>query len=219
MVDKHCVALPDIDKEVYWEAYYAGQLWSLPPPSSFSQFVWDFMGLEEGMRVLDYCCGNGRDVAFFYDKGCEVTGVDASKNALLACRRHIPSSYVVFELVKPGEKLVLATKFDAVYSRFALHAMTLEEEDRFLDFAFKNLVEGGLLFIECRSIKDPLLGKGEVVSSTERIFGHYRRFIVFNDLIEKLDRLGFYVAFSQESNGLAVAGDDDPVVIRVIAKR
>ena len=55
-----------------------------------------------------------------------------------------------------------AGSFDAVYSRFCLHAMTPAEEDSFVGLGVQPARAGGSLFLECRSIKDPLARQGEV---------------------------------------------------------
>lgn len=81
------------------------------------------------------------------------------------------------------------------------------------------MCDQGLFFIECRSINDPLARQGEVISPTERIHGHYRRFIVADELERRLLDSGFGIVDMLESNGLARLGDDDPVVIRVTARR
>ena len=81
------------------------------------------------------------------------------------------------------------------------------------------LSPGGIFCIECRSINDPLARTGDVLSPDERIAGHYRRFIVLPELLEKLQQQGFQILEQVESNGLAVFGDEDPVVIRVLAAR
>ena len=81
------------------------------------------------------------------------------------------------------------------------------------------LNDGGKFYVECRSTGDPLFRKGEVISSNERSEGHYRRFIDFNELKSRLIDAGFEIEESLESNGLAIYKDDDPVVIRIIAKK
>ena len=93
------------------------------------------------------------------------------------------------------------------------------EEDEFLHYAWSSLVNSGRLFIECRSINDRLAYKGEVLSPTERIHGHYRRFIVKQELVAKIEELGFSIDSVLESDGLAVHGDDDPIVIRLTATK
>jgi bifunctional enzyme CysN/CysC len=60
---------------------------------------------------------------------------------------------------------------------------------------------------------------GEVISPTERIHGHYRRFIVKDDLLERLRSRGFVIESEVESNGLATHGNDDPVVIRIVGRK
>jgi hypothetical protein len=64
-----------------------------------------------------------------------------------------------------------------------------------------------------------LFRKGELLSKTERVDGHYRRFIILDELLDRLQSFGFEIIEAVESNGLAVYGDDDPVVIRVCAKK
>ena len=95
--------------------------------------------------------------------------------------------------------------------------MSLNEEIKTLNMSHKLLSKDGQLFIECRSIKDPLSCKGDILSNTERIEGHYRRFIILEEFKERLVKVGFKIIKTIESNGLAKFGKDDPVVIRIHA--
>ena len=79
--------------------------------------------------------------------------------------------------------------------------------------------DDGFIFIECRSINDQLFHKGDVVSPTERIYGHYRRFIIADEIKDKLESIGFTVTSLIEDSGMAVCGEDDPVVIRISASK
>ena len=88
-----------------------------------------------------------------------------------------------------------------------------------LQAAFSALRPGGEILIECRSINDPLARQGEVIGPTERIHGHYRQFIIMENIRARLETAGFEVLSTIEGNGLAVFGDDDPVVIRVRARK
>lgn len=97
--------------------------------------------------------------------------------------------------------------------------MTREEEGAALAASRDLLGDGGMICIECRSINDALAREGEVISPTERIAGHYRRFIVLQELVDQLDALGMDVVERTESQGLAVHGSEDPVVIRVVARK
>ena len=55
------------------------------------------------------------------------------------------------------------------------------------------------------------------MSNTERIEGHYRRFIILEEFKQRLVQVGFKIMQSIESDGLAKFGEDDPVVIRIHA--
>ncbi len=207
----------DHRRREHWNSYYQ----TSGAPSAASSFALEVAGrLPANVRLLEVGCGNGRDSAYFASCGHSVVAVDMSEAAIAKCRDDHKRSGVRFlagtlDAVAPE----LQGEFDAVYSRFCLHAMTRTEEAAFLSTARQLLRPQGQLFIECRSINDPLARKGEVISPTERIFGHYRRFIVGDELRASLEALQFRVDFELEAAGLAVHGDDDPVVIRLVATR
>lgn len=195
----------------HWRDFYAH---AKPPdePSSFAKAIAG--ALEPTARVLDVGCGNGRDASFFASRGLRVVGLDTSAAAIEAARQRHAVDGLTFFAGRIAELPADGGPLDAIYSRFSLHAMTPAEEDEFLAHSSARLRPGGSLFIECRSISDPLARRGEIVSKTERIFGHYRRFVVPDELRAKLDGLGFRIDSFVESSGLAKLGDDDPVVIR-----
>ena len=108
-------------------------------------------------------------------------------------------------------------KYDLIYSRFVVHAMSMDEELEMLKTSYQLLNKNGQFFIECRSINDPLSNTGEILSHTERIEGHYRRFIILDELKQRLIQVGFEIIEAIESSGLANLEEEDPVVIRVTA--
>ncbi len=208
----------DRGRKAHWDQYY--QQSSAPKgPSSFAQAV--LPSLKSGKSLLEIGSGNGRDASFFAAQGLQVIGIDRSEAAVNLCKvhhQHLPAEFYAGTLadVRPqfGRK-----KFDAVFTRFVLHAMPLAEEIETLAICSQLMKTGAKLFIECRSINDPLARKGEILSPTERIDGHYRRFIILDELKERLALAGFKVLNAMESNGLAAYGSDDPVVIRVTAEK
>lgn len=205
----------DHGRAEHWQRFYANA--SAPEsPSSFATFVAD--GLAPGTHVLEVGCGNGRDAAHFARAGFHVTALDVSAAAIESCRlRHQMPNLSFFH----GEVVDLPADVpvEVVYSRFCLHAMTPTEEQAFITEVAMRLPSQGELHIECRSINDPLARKGEVISKTERIFGHYRRFIVPDELHANLAAAGFDVSYMQESRGVARLDDDDPAVLRICATR
>jgi 2-polyprenyl-3-methyl-5-hydroxy-6-metoxy-1,4-benzoquinol methylase len=157
---------------------------------------------------------------FFARGHHEVTALDLSDGAITACRsthRELPISFLHGALPDLCARFVGG--FDVVYSRFVIHAMPLPEEIDLLRAAARALKPDGVFFIECRSIHDPMARLGKVISPTERLHGHYRRFLVLDELVERLVNAGFRIVEKVESAGLAVHGAEDPVVIRIKAQR
>lgn len=207
----------DFGRQGHWSDYYSSGA-APAKPSPFAESV--NSQIASGTKLIEIGCGNGRDSSFFSREGHDVTALDPSESAITHCKGADASGRIHYhhgtlpELVE-----TVAGPFDAAYSRFVIHAMPLVEEVRTLDAAAKVLAPGSKFFIECRSINDQMARQGEVISPTERILGHYRRFIVKSELEARLVDAGFRIVDSIESNGLAVFGDDDPVVIRVVAER
>lgn len=206
----------DYGRSAHWTQFYRDHKAQAPSPFAIAcsrRFL-------AQMSLLELGCGNGRDAAFFAQRGLRVTALDRSDAAIESCRSGpigAVAEFICLDAANAGS--LSPRRFDVVYSRFSLHAMTREEESGALQASRDLLSSGGLLCIECRSINDALAREGEVISPTERISGHYRRFIVRQELVEQLENLDFDIIEQIESQGLAIYGDEDPVVIRVIAAK
>lgn len=206
----------DHGRQAHWEQFYSGGTAPMEP-SSFARFTAE--QVQPAGRLLEVGCGNGRDAVFLSGVGFDVMALDIAGEAIQACISSHGSHAIEFVASTIGGLNQREADFQVVYSRFSLHAMTPEEEDEFLAESAARLRSGGRLFIECRSINDPLARKGEVISRTERLHGHYRRFVVPNELHAKLGAIGFRPDSMQEARGVAKLGDDDPVVVRVAATK
>lgn len=209
---------PDSGRTAHWRSFYRADI-APAKPSPFAESVADALP-QGGVTLLEIGCGNGRDASFFGSIGHTVTAIDTSEAAIEFCREKHAAPNMRFEA---GGLAAVAPRlkpdFDAIYSRFCLHAMTLDEEIATLGAAASLLKPGGSLYVECRSINDPMARLGEVISPTERIHGHYRRFIIAEDLVARVKAAGLEPVDLVESNGLAVFGEEDPVVIRLTARR
>ena len=199
----------------HWDEYYKKD--KAPSfPSPFALYVANKLSTQQ--NILEIGCGNGRDSKFFSSKGHHVTGLDRSGEAIELCKNLYSSEPIEFffgaitDIAKTNKK-----KYDLIYSRFVIHAMSLNEELEMLTMSYRLLNKDGQFFTECRSINDPLSRKGEILSHTERVKGHYRRFIILEEFKQRLNQVGFVVIETIESNGLALFGKEDPVVIRVKA--
>ena len=208
----------DRGRKAHWDLYY--QKSNAPiQPSTYAESVLPFM--KPGETMLEIGSGNGRDASYFAKNGMQVVAIDRSETAVKLCKdqhQNLPIEFYTGTLTDVSSKFS-KKKFDAVFTRFVLHAMPLDEEIETLAICSRLMRIGGKLFIECRSINDPLSRKGEILSPTERINGHYRRFIILEELIERLTNAGFKIQSAKESQGLSAFGDDDPVVIRITAEK
>ncbi|MDQ3414114.1 MAG: methyltransferase domain-containing protein, partial [Verrucomicrobiota bacterium] len=207
----------DKGKSAYWDGYYH-EVKKVSPPSPFALFVAEQLPPQQ--KILEVGCGNGRDATYFSQLGHAVSAIDKSEAAVELCRElHRASSVRFFAGTLRKYEEEWAGSFDLVYSRFVLHAMTETEELEMLRAAHLALGSGGRILLECRSINDPMAREGEVISLTERIAGHYRRFIIPEELRSRLQSCGFEIQFEIESTGLAPYQDEDPVVIRVTGQK
>lgn len=204
----------------HWNGYYEGQE-KIPDPSSFALEISESIGVTARDRVLDYGCGNGRDT-FFFARFSKTLGVDVSTAAIETCNifrdDRDKSDRVHFKEISEQNIGDVIRDFNPTlfYARFVLHAMTAKQESQLLDTLAITLSPDCYLAIECRTIRDPLFLRGTKISATERIFGHYRRFIVPDELIESLRVRGFGVITKSESRGVSPLGDDDPALLRLL---
>ena len=119
------------------------------------------------------------------------------------------------------EKSLENVSFDVIYSRFSLHSIRRVEEDKVLDFVQSNLKGGGLFLVEARSTEDELCGEGTPVKGEKMAFmsDHFRRFIDIGEFVTRLQERGMEIVQQKKGRGMAVFGEEDPVVIRVVAKK
>ena len=61
--------------------------------------------------------------------------------------------------------------------------------------------------------------QGKALSETENFTTHYRRYMDLNKVVEKLESRKFEIIYKIEDNDLAIYKDDNPYVIRIIAKK
>jgi len=210
-----------MDDKEYWDNYYSTN--SKPTEAStFAQFILD--KLESGKNLIELGCGNGRDSLFFAKNGVNVIGVDQVGNEIDFLNENYSGENLNFvcddftNLAATESALVKDAKFDYIYSRFTFHSINEAKEDRTLSWISEHL-NGGLFLLEARSLNDPMFKKGEALSDTENFTTHYRRYMDLDKFIAKLEDLGFEILFKIEDNDLAVYKDDNPYVIRIIAKK
>lgn len=206
-----------IDNTIYWNQYYQNRICSTDP-SPFARYVATLV--DPGKTLVDLGCGNGRDALFFADIGLNVLAIDLSDTAIEQLRslkkqniRFVCGDFINCEEHKPEI-------YDYAYSRFTIHAINVNQERLLLQSMYRSLKKNGKLFIEVRSVHDPLYGRGEAQERNAFYYdNHYRRFIVMDELIDHLKEQGFLIEYAEEKTGFAPYGNDDPPIIRVVAKK
>ncbi len=206
------------DKE-YWNNYYDNLIkknMCLDASPFARQLIEDKIISPIG-SLFELGCGNGRDTVFFAEKGFSVTAVDQCENTtkLLNKFKKVHSFSSDFTNLPQ-----LSQKVNVIYSRFTLHSISEEGEDRVLKWAYENLLNEGLFCIETRTIKDTLFGKGINKGNNVWFYdNHHRRFVNTKSFKNKLENNGFKIEFFKESNGFAKYKNVDPIVLRVILKK
>lgn len=212
--------------ESFWHDFYARGRLQPQAASPFAVFCLENC-FSEKTRILEFGCGNGRDSFSFLHYKIPVLGVDGCEVAICANndkyqrgKALAPGRFVALDFAKIETLPVRSmTGINTVYSRFVLHAIPEHLETRLLDFSWEILPPGGRMFHEFRTTRDPLMKKGEVIGPFERLTDHYRRFVNTETFREKLMAKGWKELFFKEGFGLAVLGDDDPFVARIVVEK
>ena len=202
----------------YWNRFYKDNPPMIIEESLFAKFVSEY--ITANRTLIDLGCGNGRDSLYFCSLGMNVVGIDMSKEAITALnnKNGKDGSFVC------GDFVTEITRYnncvDYFYSRFSLHAINEAKENILLKNVYSALFPEGLFFIEVRSVKDELFGKGkEICRNTFEYGGHSQRFIVMDELLDHLSMAGFIIKYAEQKKGFAPYQDEDPEVIRIIAEK
>ena len=204
----------------YWSEYYLKN--NKPTdPSDFAKFI--LSKVDKNKTLIELGCGNGRDSVFFSKYDFNVIGVDQVENEVNFLNENYAKDNLTFvcddfsNLKNSDNELIKTSDFDYVYSRFTFHSINEKKEDRTLDWIRDNL-RGGLFFLEARSINDPMFKLGKNLSHNENFTNHYRRYMNLDVFCDKLESRNFEILYKIEDKDLAPHKDENPYVVRIIAK-
>ena len=207
-----------IKEAAYWDDFY-GRRSAPTDRSSFAQWVFDNF-LNEGDTLFEFGCGNGRDSGWFasnklkvwaLDQSVEATGALAYKGKAVDNINILNQSINLFI-----ENNSFPKEVAFVYSRFFLHSITKLDCERLFEFIGKNCRSGTVCMHEFRVTEDMENFDGDLISRDELVTDHYRRFIDFSEMLSFIAGKGWKILFSEKGKGLAVYGDQDPMVGRVV---
>jgi ubiquinone/menaquinone biosynthesis C-methylase UbiE len=130
-------------------------------------------------KFLELGCGTGNDAVAFARVGHTVLAIDFSEVAITKnIERFKDVSNLAFEVLDISQSLKLEdNQFDVVYARLSLHYFSDEITKKAFQEIHRILKPNGLLCFICKSVKDPLYGKGEEIERDMFEYkGHMRHF-------------------------------------------
>jgi cyclopropane fatty-acyl-phospholipid synthase-like methyltransferase len=87
-----------------------------------ADLIWHLLDLEPGMEVLDLACGHGRIANRLAERGCHVTGLDATPLFLQRARADADALGVTVEYVEGDMRdLPWRNKFDRIVNWFTAY--------------------------------------------------------------------------------------------------
>ena len=176
-------------------------------------------------KLIDIGCGNGRDSFFFAKKIFNVTSLDRSDSAIKNNDNYTKKNKfknINFIRSDVCEKNILnKKKYDYIYLRFFIHTINYLDQKKLFKLlnriSKKNI---SLIMFEFRTINDPLMNKGKIISRYERINYHYRRFINSNDFIKKFIKVvDCKLIYIYEGRGISKLKYDNPHLCRLVFKK
>lgn len=206
----------------YWEEFYKNN--ALSVPSQFCAMVATEIAADS--CVVELGCGNGRDSLYFGSRQFSVCAVDLSHEAVKACNEAATkmglhkAKFTQGDLSNAADManvfgLARKTTEDGrvvCYSRFVMHSISDEQEEKFLTNVAGLMQSGELIYFEFRSKED---------ANLEKTFGgHYRRFVDTDAFIAaQTDRHGFKLIYEHTGRGMAKYKSEDPFVSRLIFEK
>ncbi len=201
----------------YWENFYKSKE-IVSEPSLFAQTVYKKY-INPGSSLIELGCGNGRDSLFFAVNDVKVTAVDQCEKETSELSNTNKLENLTFLCADFTDLGDIGT-FDNVYSRFTLHSITEEGENKTIDWSYNHLKTGGHMLIEARSLKNELYKLGNPVDNETNSYvynNHYRRFIDIDVLKEKLINKGFLIINAEEKTGFSPFEGVDQTFMRIIS--
>jgi len=181
----------------HWEKFYKTKK-PIRKPSSFAKFIEPF--IHEKSIIYDLGSGNGRDSVFFAKRNFLVVSVDPHGEPYKS-----ESNLIHWKMdINTFLKQIIPSKPSVIYSRFFIHAIDKKQAIHLI-----SSVKKGMFFVAEFRIKgdEPVLYKD------------HKRTLWDEDEFKKLFNRKEWKPRFWISRGVAKYKNEDPLVMRVIAKR
>jgi SAM-dependent methyltransferase len=128
-------------------------------------------------KLLDLGCGHGEDSLHFAKLGCDATAIDISAVNIAHLKENPEAEKIKAIQHDLADPLPFDDKlFDAVYAHLSLHYFDDAKTKEIFEEILRVLKPGGWLFAKCKSVDDPLYGKGELIAKDMYKQEHVRHF-------------------------------------------
>lgn len=208
--------------EHYWNDFYKRHFKHTPCQFCVSVLT----EIDPHTTVVEFGSGNGRDAIYFASQGHKTVAMDLSPEAIASCERELARRQVAHAFFLRGDvtnkqhvddMMAVARSKEThgkmiFYSRFVMHTLDDNQEDRFLNIVSTAMLPDERLYLEFRSKEDAKLSK--------HYGNHFRRYID-TDLFQKklTQNHPFSVDYTITGQGMAKFKQEDPVVSRIIARK
>ncbi len=138
------------EKDEFWESYPFSDKMIEHAGEEVDQLI-ELAGLEEGMELLDLCCGVGRHSIEFAKRGFDVTGVDRTERYLERGRDRAQEEGLDIDFVQDDmREFRREGEFDAAVNLFTSFGYFEEEQEnmKVLENVCTSLRSGGKFIID-----------------------------------------------------------------------
>ncbi len=173
-------------------------------------------------KLIELGCGNGRDAVFFAKNHVETIAIDQCEHEITFLKQQNSDKKNIEFKCADFTSLKNHVMYVVIYSRFTLHSISEKQEEKVINWAYKVLSKFGIFCIEARGQKNEIYQLGQKVENENDAYiweNHYRRFINFDKLCERLQNIGFKLEYSKEQKCFAPFNGADETFFRIIAKK
>jgi len=143
--------------KIYWDKKWQEK--PKMPVNDFARKCYVTIKNKGFKKLLDLGCGLGADSLYFARKGFQVTALDCSQKALEKVNRLHPNIKIIQQDIRNLN--FKNESFDLIYAHLSLQYFNDQETTNIFNKLFSILKKGGYIFVKCKSINDPIYGKGK----------------------------------------------------------
>lgn len=209
-------------QDPFWGKHY--HEFKVQEPSQFAQYCANRY-MQQDDVLVELGCGNGRDGLMLSGRVAQYVGIDACGVAIesftLAANQSPPNGRQSLDLRQADFTSLDFNEVGrtpgrlAIYSRFSLHAINYEEQERLINNLESIQVSPWIFMLEARTIYDELYGVGRNIGPHEYETDHYRRFIDPSEFLKQVSAR-FAVTYFEVSNGFSSFGKENPMLMRAV---